>query len=235
MAIAAEGGSLPVPAVRGQCAVGTQIEVAAVGGGHGEALIRMNGHLPGGNRPVVDAAQAAARGVYLMQHGLRSGRRKRGVASAEFAACRGRRNAVNGMSAAAGRSYWRIVPRREGIVARNGWGWWSAGVDVLSGRGRRCVSVGVRSGRGCRCIACAAGGGMGSVCGNPVIAPHICPVDGGVAGSMGCIGNAGSVGVRGISSGARRGMRARCVPARWRTRRIAMHRGRWTASTLRTV
>src|ERR1035437_4460145 len=39
MAIAAEGGGLPVSAVRGQGSVGTQIVVAAVGGVHGQALI----------------------------------------------------------------------------------------------------------------------------------------------------------------------------------------------------
>ncbi len=131
------------------------------------------------------------------------------------------------MSAVAGRSYRRIVPRRNGVAACSAWGWRSVGVDVYSGRGRRGVRAGVCSRRGCWCVTCAAGGGMRRVYGNPVVASHICPADSGVAGRMRSIGNAGSVGVRGIGSDARRGMRVGCVPAGRRTRRVAVHRGRW--------
>src|ERR1035437_1982114 len=102
MVIAEEGGGLPVSVVGGQGSVGTQIVVAAVGSVHGQALIGMNDNLAKRYRPVVDAAQAAARGVHLVQHGLRSGWRERGGACSGPTGRRGR-NAVNSMSAAAGR------------------------------------------------------------------------------------------------------------------------------------
>jgi hypothetical protein len=145
----------------------------------------MNSHLPRRNRPVVDAVQARARGVHLVQHGLRSGGRERGGTRAGLAGSRRRgRNAVYGMSAGAGCRSRRRRPRIERTAAGNGWSWRSAGVHVLGGWGCRSVAVGVRSGWGCRSVVCAAGRGMGSVGGNPVGVPHALPADGG-AGGMG--------------------------------------------------
>ncbi len=77
-----------------------------------------------------------------------------------------------------------------------------------------------------RVVARTASRGMWSVCSNPVRAPDFCPADGGAAGGMGRSRGAGGVCVWGVDSSARRSMCTRCMAARWRARRIAMHRGR---------
>jgi hypothetical protein len=123
----------------------------------------MYGNLSGRNWPVVDAIQATARGVHLVQHRLRSGWRKCGGSGAWLGGSRGRWNAINGMSSAANMSAAsgchsrRRVMRCESAAARRSWASRSVGVHVRSWRGSRSICIGVRSGRGSRSEACAAG------------------------------------------------------------------------------
>jgi hypothetical protein len=92
----------------------------------------MYNNLPGWYRPVVDAIQAAARSVHLVQHRLRSGWRKRGGACSGPAGWRGR-NAVNRMTAANMRA-----------ATSRGRGSRSKCIGVRRGRGSRSVGVDVR-------------------------------------------------------------------------------------------
>ena len=135
----------------------------------------MYGHLARRDRPLVDAGHAGARGVHLMQHGLRSTRPQRGTARARLARCRSRRtrHAVDGMSCAAGCAGQRIVMWSEGVAAHSGRcrrTMRSIGIAPHRGsrsgntaaRRRRSVTAAVRSGRGAGSVGVALCSGWGS-------------------------------------------------------------------------